>query len=60
MNEDLFAAFGGYELWLNLHLRALHDDVMEACYKPAVIPKRREEFYFPPGKPVLGVMVDGR
>lgn len=31
-------AFAGYELWLNLHLRAVNDDVLSVCLKPAHVP----------------------
>lgn len=27
----VFASFAAYELWLNLHLRAMNDDVVAAC-----------------------------
>ena len=31
----IFAAFAGYELWLNLNLRAVNDDVLAVCSRPA-------------------------
>jgi hypothetical protein len=27
----ILVAFCAYEVWLNLHLRALHDDAVRAC-----------------------------
>ena len=33
----IFAAFAGYELWLNLNLRAMNDGVLAVCFKPAVV-----------------------
>jgi hypothetical protein len=33
----IFAAFAGYDFWLNLHLRAVNDTVIEACAKPAIV-----------------------
>ena len=32
----IFAAFAGYELWLNLNLRAVNDDVLAVCYGPGI------------------------
>jgi hypothetical protein len=40
----IFAAFAGYELWLNLHLRAVNDTVIEACAKPAIVEPVPQEF----------------
>jgi hypothetical protein len=58
----IFAAFAGFELYLNLSLRSLNDDVLESCLKPAQVPKVSDYavFWFPPGKPGLGVMTNGR
>jgi hypothetical protein len=53
----IFAGAWAQSVWLNLHLRAVNDDVTAVCYKPVgPMPKRLEVFWFPPGKPVMGVM----
>jgi hypothetical protein len=55
-----FAGFGCFELYLNLSLRSLNDDVLERCLKPDVLPEVRQEFYFAAGAPISRtVMVNG-
>ena len=39
----IFAAFAGYEVWLNLHLRMVNNTVVSACLQPAV--QMREVYY---------------
>lgn len=34
----VFAGFGAYETWLNLRLRALHEDAIAACVAPLQLP----------------------
>jgi hypothetical protein len=36
----IFAAFGMYELFLNLSLRDINDDFMAVCFKPARIQRQ--------------------
>ena len=42
----IFAAFAGYELWLNLNLRAVNDGVLAVCSIPGVVRPVPEVFVY--------------
>jgi hypothetical protein len=52
----LLAAFSAYMTFMYYDSERFNRRYAEACLKPAQVPSVEAVFYFPPGKPVMGVM----
>lgn len=45
---SLVTAFAAFQTWLNHELRRVNDEVAGVCFKPTVVPRLQQVFYFPP------------